>query len=80
MLSLCHTSTIVTNFLVRPFSCLHIQEGICCFLFDSLLLEHMNHNILVTKLPSFCGYFLKRDSNSEMTIFLSLYWLFHCGL
>lgn len=73
MLSLCRSSTVVTNFLVHPFVSLHVKEGICCFLFDSLLLEHMNHNILVTKLPCLCGYFLKRDSNSEMTVFLSLY-------
>lgn len=49
MLSLCQSSIVVTNFLVHPFSSLRTQEGICCFLFDSLLLEHMNHNILVTK-------------------------------
>lgn len=73
MLSPCRSSTVVTYFLALPFSSLHIREGIRCFLFDSLLLEHMNHNILVTKLPCLCGYFLKRDSNSEMTVFLSLY-------
>lgn len=33
---LCHSSTVVSNFLLL-FSCLHIPEGICCFLFDSLV-------------------------------------------